>query len=193
MADQFESFEDLVKACGKDSYRLEVRNTDSDYAVIAPHGGRIEPDTDMIARTIAGADLKLYAFIGRLGKDEANLHITSTRFNEPEGDALVRSARVAVAIHGRKRGTGDADEIHMGGANLAARDAIATALTQAGFKTANAPPRLAGKEPGNICNRCTDKGVQLELTKPLRQHLKSDAKALQRFAHAIRAGLGLRG
>ena len=49
----------------------------SPVAVIAPHGGAIEPSTSEIAAAIAGREFNLYCFEGRKPKGNTALHITS--------------------------------------------------------------------------------------------------------------------
>jgi phage replication-related protein YjqB (UPF0714/DUF867 family) len=52
-------------------------------AVIAPHGGGIEPGTSELATAIAGDDFSLYLFEGLKSAGNGELHITSTNFDEP--------------------------------------------------------------------------------------------------------------
>ncbi|EHS52160.1 protein of unknown function DUF867, partial [Rhizobium sp. PDO1-076] len=64
-------------------YQISVVNRDSMVAVIAPHGGHIEPGTSELAQAIAGEDLSMYIFSGlRPGRHHRELHITSTNFDE---------------------------------------------------------------------------------------------------------------
>ncbi|HEJ9484882.1 TPA: poly-gamma-glutamate hydrolase family protein [Proteus mirabilis] len=49
-----------------------------------------------------------------------------------------------------------------------------------------------GKEPNNICNRgISQQGMQLELTKSLRDRLKMDKEFLEQFSDAVRAAMML--
>jgi phage replication-related protein YjqB (UPF0714/DUF867 family) len=52
-------------------------------AIIAPHGGKIEPGTSEIAAAIAGDDYSLYRFQGLRDRPREELHITSAKFDEP--------------------------------------------------------------------------------------------------------------
>ena len=62
-------------------YRIEYRQGASGFAVIAPHGGRIEHGTSQIADAIAGDEHSFYAFEG-LKDLSHDLHISSNRFDE---------------------------------------------------------------------------------------------------------------
>lgn len=75
--DWYECFSQLERKEreGIDFRRLAVDRA-SAIAVVAPHGGEIEPHTSIIARTIAGQTLSLYLFEGlRPHRDHCELHI----------------------------------------------------------------------------------------------------------------------
>ena len=80
--------------------------------IIAPHGGKIEPRTSDLARRIAGDDYNFYCFEGIKDKDNACLHITSHRFDEPGAIKLVSKSDLVVAVHAC---TGTAGLVHIGG------------------------------------------------------------------------------
>jgi hypothetical protein len=92
MADKYASFQELERAERRGVYRVLSRPRKATIAVIAPHGGKIEPGTSEIARKIAGADFSFYAFEGRKKRHNKSLHITSTRFDEPICLALIGGA-----------------------------------------------------------------------------------------------------
>ena len=99
---EYPSFEALREAHveGRDFDRVIEPRAGASVAVIAPHGGRIEPRTDAIAAALAGDTFSLYCFISHLRAAEANLHITSHRFDDPECLALVGVHSRVVAVHG---------------------------------------------------------------------------------------------
>ena len=70
MADKYPNFEALSreKIEGRD-YRIVVEHEGRSraIAVIAPHAGKIEPGTSVLAREIAGDDYCIYLFEGILG------------------------------------------------------------------------------------------------------------------------------
>jgi phage replication-related protein YjqB (UPF0714/DUF867 family) len=192
MADQFNSFADMAGQVAPEAWETEIRGGDDRWVIIAPHGGTIEPGSDDIAVAIAGGDLALYLFRSKVKKAEANLHITSRRFDDPEALELLSMCDVAIAIHGAAD-TREGDTVTlMGGLNNAVRDRISTSLAAADFPSRIAEGGLAGRNQDNICNRCrSGRGVQLELPRHLRRRLGEDQAALARYAGAIRDALGV--
>jgi len=84
MADTYPNFAALARSqrSGID-YRVLVRRAEPAFAVIAPHGGGIEPGTSEIADAIAGEKHSCYEFEGLKPSGNSVLHITSTHFDEP--------------------------------------------------------------------------------------------------------------
>lgn len=186
--DRYSTFADLAASerLGID-YQIHVRARSARVAIIAPHGGCIEPGTLEIAATIAGDTLSFYAFEAlRPSGKRGSLHITSSRFDEPGALALVGGAQKVVAVHGRANGSGPYT-VWVGGLDAALRDRIAARLTTAGFvASVVASGSLAGRDPANICNRgATGAGVQLELPRTLRNQLTTEPIMLRSFCDAI--------
>jgi phage replication-related protein YjqB (UPF0714/DUF867 family) len=149
------------------SYRRIVKKRGSGLAIIAPHGGGIEPGTSEIARAIAGFVFSYYTFDGL--KEEGNeiLHITSTLFDEPECLQLVNDSEIAVAIHGCGS---DEKAIYVGGLHDALKTRLINALVKEGFDARSAEANYAGTQLQNVCNRgCSGRGVQLEISDGLRR------------------------
>ena len=194
MADRYRSFTalDAEQRRGID-YCIRLQDRGTAIVVIAPHGGGIEPGSSEIAMAIARNDYSFYTFEGLLpGRPHRDLHITSTSFDEPQGLALISAADTAIAIHGRADGD-NPRTIWAGGRADGLRDAIALSLVASGFHTTNIDGRLAGREAANICNRSTSgAGVQLEVPRTMRDNLRCDQAALQRFSHAVRQALSNR-
>ncbi|TNE43204.1 MAG: replication protein [Sphingomonadales bacterium] len=189
MADKYPNFSELKanERLGVD-YRIYVENRDTPVAVIAPHGGSIEPGTLEIAAAISGDTFSFYAFEAlRAAGKRGSLHITSAKFDEPQALELVGKARKAIAIHGRADGQ-DPSTVGIGGLDDLLRDEIVAALTAADFSAAAVfEGGLAGRDPANICNRGgTGVGVQLELPWTLRRQLTSRPELLCAFCNAIR-------
>lgn len=192
MADRYDSFVTLAanEIEGVD-YRIHVDERASPFAIVAPHGGLIEPGTSEIAAAIAADRFSLYCFEGLTKVDGRSLHITSTRFDEPRALALVSAAEVAIGVHGRKD-QGDEASIWVGGLHETLRDAICEALASAGFKAKPVGDghRLAGRDPANICNRCRrGAGVQLELPRALRLALDHEVSSRAALAATVRNAL----
>ena len=188
MTDRFDNFAVLSAEMTADlDYRIRAEDRGSAVIILAPHGGTIEPETSLIAEAIAGSDYSYYLFEALKAGAHGDFHITSHRFDEPQALELVASAQVAVAIHGRKDdGT---ETVWLGGRAETLRDAIGTALRDAGFGAA-LNTTLPGVHETNICNRTrSGEGVQLELPRSLRRILAEDADMLERFSLAVRGAL----
>jgi phage replication-related protein YjqB (UPF0714/DUF867 family) len=185
MSDQYGSYAELA-VCETEGvhYRIRMIDRASPIVVVAPHGGWIEAGTSQTATLIAGDDFSLYCFEGLVSG--RRLHITSARFDEPKGLALVEASEIAIAIHGRAD-KGDHQTVWMGGLHHALRDAIGMSLERSEFKT-SLDHHMQGKAPGNICNRGRMRaGVQLELPMSLRNSFFNDVLARQAFVFAVRA------
>jgi phage replication-related protein YjqB (UPF0714/DUF867 family) len=188
MADRYPDFATLAAAHDHDKdYRITVQDRGTRVAIIAPHGGTIEPETASIARAVAGDDLSFYLFEALHAGAHGDYHITSHRFDEPRALALVAGADTSIAIHGRKDdGT---DTVWLGGRDETLRDAVGDALRAAGFAAA-LNTALPGVHPSNICNRTrSGAGVQLELPRSLRRSLAEDGEMMTRFGAALRAAI----
>jgi phage replication-related protein YjqB (UPF0714/DUF867 family) len=159
-------------------------------AVIAPHGGRIEPGTSEIAAAIAGASYSCYCFEGLQRRPHSDLHVTSTNFDEKRCLNLISTCDFVISVHGLK---GEIEAVDVGGRDSLLRDAISQELKDAGF-SANivTTGSHAAVDPTNICNRGRRRiGVQLELTRGLRGVLLQDSQTPQLpvFADAVRAAI----
>lgn len=170
-ASSYSGFADLERHCrrGRDFEIMVVRRPASVVAVIAPHGGRIEEGTSAIARAIAGDELNLYLFEGRMPGpvNYGALHLTSSLFDEPECLALLKDCQVVVSIHGCK---GSEDKVLLGGLDQPLKARIAAALARAGVARELDGHAFPATNPMNICNRgATGQGVQLEVSGSLRR------------------------
>ena len=182
--DKYSSFEELQRheTLDKD-FTLSFRNAGSRVTIIAPHGGKIEPRTSDLAKRIAGENYNFYCFEGIKEKDNACLHITSHRFDEPGAVKLVSKSEVVVAVHAC---TGTAGLVHVGGLNKKLGRMIAGELQDRGVGVSKDHPRFQGSNPANICNRgATGMGVQLEVTRDLRD----DHQKVKVIARAVRSAL----
>lgn len=149
---------------------ISCRDVDSPVAVMAPHGGGIEPGTVDIADALAGRDFAFYAFSGIKKSGNRHLHLTSNRFDEPIGLKIAQKAAVVVAVHGNRE---ESEVVFVGGRNHSLKKRICQALTAAGFRAEISDlPGIRGISPENICNRGTSgEGVQLEISRGLREKM----------------------
>lgn len=169
--DRYQNFAELQEGEKADEdYTIFYRGADSGIAVMAPHGGGIEPGTIDIADALAGCEYTFYAFKGLKKTGNKTLHINSNAFDEALGVKTSQNAFVTVSIHGSKDRT---EMVHIGGKHEALKQRIRGALNASGFHAELADlPGLRGISPENICNRCKGgKGVQLEISRGLREKL----------------------
>jgi len=208
MPDTYPNFEALAKkeTSGVD-YDILVRRETLEFAIVAPHGGRIEAGTSEIAGSIAdpatdaAADPRhsFYAFEGLKPSGNGVLHITSTHFDEPLCLTLIGACERVLTIHGEQ--STESGEVFVGGLDDALGKRLTLELTAGGFEVGVQPdPDLQGREPGNLCNRgTTSAGVQLELTRALRltmfESLSPEGRQHRKprfdvFVKAVRRALG---
>ncbi|MBW1816007.1 MAG: poly-gamma-glutamate hydrolase family protein [Deltaproteobacteria bacterium] len=163
------SFKELRRREVEDiDYRIRCRQGRTGILVMAPHGGNIEPGTSRIADAIAGTEHAFYAFEGLKTGRNSRLHITSRRFDEPAGCRLAADADTVLTIHG----CSDSESlVFVGGLDRALAANVWKALARDAFHLKESP-RISGKHPQNICNRCrSGMGVQLEISAGLRKRM----------------------
>jgi phage replication-related protein YjqB (UPF0714/DUF867 family) len=176
-------------------YGIRTCNGRSGIAVMAIHGGGIEPGTTEIAEAVAGKAHTFYSFSGLKPSGNARLHISSRKFDEPIGLAVARRARTVITIHGCR----DTKAItYLGGRHHRLKLQIKQALTASGFAAADSL-RFPGINPKNICNKNrSGMGVQLEISIGMRRHLFEDITRLHRkrttpdfiaYIHALQCGI----
>jgi phage replication-related protein YjqB (UPF0714/DUF867 family) len=170
MADKYSSFHELRASEAPGSYSIYSRESHATLAIMAPHGGRIEPGTSEIARAIAGGDFALYIFEGLKAKGNSDLHITSSRIDEPKCMHMLGTVQTVLAIHGERS---DEDTVFVGGRHPDCPEILREELGPAGFNVeVHRNTSLQGRDPRNICNRgASGRGMQLELARGLRQTL----------------------
>ncbi len=168
LRDDYQSFAELrarhTEGCDFD--RTLIQRAGSKFAILAPHGGRLENHTDTIAERIAAEDFSFYCFRSKIGRGAANLHITSHHFDDPDCIALVGRHQCAVAVHGCAE---PGERVFLGGRDQTLIETLADALQQAAIRVQLGGHKYPGLHPNNICNRtASGSGVQIELTMPLR-------------------------
>jgi len=180
-------------------YVICSREGISGVAVISPHGGGIEPGTAEIADAVAGGDHTFYCFRGIKKTGNADLHITSKNFDEPQAIRIAKTADTVLAVHGCQERE---NVVYIGGLDHHLVEKINEALIQAGFITDKRPAQgLQGKRPENICNRSrNNKGVQLEISEGLRKRMfdrqnringRDKTQVFHMFVSAVRDAIGV--
>src|SRR5215831_10461800 len=196
----------------KDHYGIFCFPRGSHVAIIAPHGGNIEPRTSEVARAIAGETFNLYCFEGFLPEQESwTLHVTSENYDEPKCKELISNCDFVVAIHGAK--DQERRRIYVGGLDEELRDAICEQLKgirwilMDGAETnldivpvLHDGDKYAGRKKSNICNGGKPRGgtpphgrgVQLELSRTVRNELEHSSAThtnVARLAQAVRSAI----
>jgi phage replication-related protein YjqB (UPF0714/DUF867 family) len=173
-------------------YRIRVELRDPRVLIMAPHGGKIEPTTATIAETVAGMDYSFYCLEGLKANGNSILHIESHLFDEPRALKAVEKADVVITVHGQidqKEGF-----VMIGGLHRHLRLEITRQLEGIGFQTRLPTEGLMGTDPRNICNRGKlRQGVQLEVSRKVRDLLNNDRDRLRVFAEAVRRAIRLKG
>ena len=201
MQDKYADFASLARSESDGSFAVRIRDLATHAIIVALHGGGIEPGTSEIALAVAGPDLSYYVFEGLKSGGNADLHISSARFDEPRCLEMVSRARLVVAIHGE---ASDTPAVFLGGGDEGLQSRLRATLEEAGFSVRCHPdPRLQGSHPRNICNLGSARaGVQLELGLGLRRQLfrsldrrgrTQPSPSLARFASAVRRALPVSG
>jgi len=189
----YNNFKELENAEveGRD-YRIRIELRDPRVLIMAPHGGKVEPTTAEIAEAIAGMDYSFYSFEGLKTDGNSVLHIESHLFDEPRAVQAVEKADIVVTVHGQI----DQKEefVMIGGLHESLQSEITRELEGAGFQTRVPIEGLTGTDPQNICNRGKlRQGVQLEVSRKIRDLLKNDRDRLRVFADSVRKAIQMRG
>jgi phage replication-related protein YjqB (UPF0714/DUF867 family) len=180
MKDTYKNFEKLSSVEKKNlDYQIVISNIDSRIAIVAPHGGGIEPGTSEIAKSISGDNFKCYCFEGiKSTKNKEYLHITSTNFDEQKCVEMCEGSDAVVTIHGADK---DGDIVFIGGLNESLKRAMIDKLKEDGFNAQEDTTGHSGQDSGNICNKgVLKKGLQLEISKGLRKKMFKGLKRKDR-------------
>jgi phage replication-related protein YjqB (UPF0714/DUF867 family) len=170
---------------GRDFERVVRVRDAATVAIIAPHAGRIEPKTGIIAQDIAGTAFSFYCFRGLKKNGNSVLHITSQNFDEPKCVALVASHRWVVAIHGCAE---QGERVFLGGLDTVLADDLMLALSHVGIMAETVGHKYTGMCEKNICNMgITKTGVQFELSLSFR-----NGEQVPAFVAAVREILSKR-
>ncbi|MER7937935.1 MULTISPECIES: poly-gamma-glutamate hydrolase family protein [unclassified Streptomyces] len=165
MPDLYSSYAQLAGAQieGIDYQRQWRLSEVSTLVFFAIHGGGIEPGTTELADSCAGDIHDFYTLDAfKAAGSNTDLHITSTRYDEPQALKMAAAATHSVSFHGF---TNAAAVTYLGGLDYNLRDQIGQALKDAGFTVTIAGDELDGDDPKNLCNRTTrGMGVQLEVS-----------------------------
>jgi len=171
MPDKYASFSELASyEVYNQDYKIQFEIRPSNIIMLAIHGGGIETGTSELAVGLAGNEYSYYIFEGLKKSGNADLHITSTHFDEPHALTIISKEDYAVSFHGYN----DKSEKHtkIGGADKTLRSKVHEALVSKGFSTeilSDQDP-FSGTSPRNITNKTARRmGVQIEISKAQRE------------------------
>lgn len=175
---------------------LAARSDFGRTAVLAVHGGGIEPGTSELCLAAAGyhpASLAVtpaggptfdyWMFEGLRSNNNDDLHVTATHCDDWIAASLCAGARNVVSLHGTSTQAAglpnNTELVLVGGRNAALRSALVTAFQNPDPGMVAIPatdaanhPTLSGTDPTNIANRTlTGTGAQLEITTPVRNQM----------------------
>jgi phage replication-related protein YjqB (UPF0714/DUF867 family) len=193
-ADKYSNFAELSRfeTAGRD-FVIKSADRGSHGTVLAIHGGKIEWTTSELANAVAGDDYNSYLFEGIKSTHRENwdLHITSTNFDEPCALELVGRSKFCVTLHAYANFL--TPQVCMGGLNEELRAKIFARLLETGLinqSEQNPCDNYWARSPQNIVNRCSDRGVQIEMSVRLLDMLRNDPTKLETFASSVRKGIG---
>ncbi|WP_156393462.1 poly-gamma-glutamate hydrolase family protein [Staphylococcus sp. NAM3COL9] len=149
-------------------WKKETKDNGSEVLVVAPHGGGIEQGTSELTKLLANeADYDYFSFEGIRPSNNSQLHVTSTRYDDPTLNHMIQDRKATIAIHGAK---GDEAIVYLGGLKSTLKDEIQNQLERYGFVVETPPDNIGGLSDNNFINSEEDStGIQLELTSALRK------------------------
>jgi len=163
--DKFGSYTELAqhKKEGEDFEVVVQEVKGSKISIVAPHGGKIENPTGIMASEIAGSEHNLYVFKGLCKEAFKELHITSTHFDDPRALDLVAKTDVTLTLH---RCRIEEPVVCLSGRDKKLQSKLAAAFNKAAIPVEiENHPYQAGIRPENICNKnARAEGVQIELS-----------------------------
>jgi len=163
---------------------------ENEIFIMAPHGGGIESGTTELALAAAGftddfngkpatSDTYDYFIFSGINPRNQNgrLHVTSSHYNDPVANELVRNSLISLAFHGCTdtqpvESTGSGYKACLiGGLDKPFKQKLKQRLQKAGFNAfITTQKELNGDLPDNIINKNKRKaGAQFELTTSLRK------------------------
>lgn len=191
--DHYKSFAELTSANvrGRD-YQIEIAKRPSPYLVMSFHGGEIEPGSTELARELAQDRYSFYSFIGIKNNERdavsftsSDLHLTSTRFDDPELLGMARDAQFSIALHGF--GGTEAD-FCVGGASVTQRKNLVKILSEKFPSLRSCElccPPYNGTSLKNPVNASREAGVQIEIGPSVRKRILSDSEFKTSLAEAL--------
>lgn len=192
----YHDFAELSASEAAADYTIKTTDIGSATTVLALHGGGIERGTSELVEALSGyGKYNTYSFEGLKTADNGSLFLKAIDFDEPTAVSLVQDSDYTVTIVGAE---GDGEVTYIGGQNKLLAELIRLHLITKGYnvQTLSVPDRIAGIMNSNIVNQnelFNDSyqlgGVQIALSKGLRDKLVTDAGTLSNYSGAINEAL----
>ena len=149
-------------------WKKDTRDNSTKVLIVAPHGGNIEQGTTEATKALAEkGNYDYFSFEAIRPKNNTELHVTSTHYDDPTLNQMIKNRTATISIHGA---AGTDQIIYLGGPRSTLRDEMGTQLKSSGFTVMVPPDRIGGVKKNNFINREENNtGVQLELTTALRK------------------------
>lgn len=192
----YSSFADLYASEEATDYAIKATDRGKATTILALHGGGIERGTSELVEALKGyGKYNTYVFEGLKATDNGSLFLRATDFDEPTATKLVKNSDYTVSVIGA---AGDDEVTYIGGQNKLLAEIIRLHLITKGYrvKTLSVPDRIAGVMNSNIVNKnklFNDDfklgGVQIAISKGLRDKLVADSSTLNDYSGSINAAL----
>ena len=146
-------------------WRKDTKHRESKVLIVAPHGGSIEQGTTELTKALADKGNYDYSFEGIRPKNNSELHVTSTHYDDPTLNQMIKT--VLQLFRFMAAGT---EEIISWWAPFRFKKCYREATCGCGFTVKVPPEYLGGQNNKNFINKGDNNtGVQLELTTALRK------------------------
>jgi len=190
------SFAELAAAEDPSDYTIKTDDIGSDTTILGIHGGGIEKGTSELVEALSGyGKYNTYLFEGLKSAGNGSLFIKAINFDEPTAVSLVNKSDYTVSVIGA---AGDGEVTYIGGQNKMLAELVRLHLNARGYnvQTLSIPNRIAGIMNSNIVNKnkLFDNsyqlgGVQIAVSKGLRDKLADDSDTLNDYADTINQAL----
>ncbi len=191
----YHSFAELSAAEDPADYTVGAYDIGSDTTILALHGGGIERGTSELVEALNGCGkYNTYLFEGLKPADNGSLFLRAIDFDEPTAVSMVQNSDYTLSIIGA---AGDDETTYIGGQNKLLAELIKLHLMTKGYQVQSFgfPDRIAGVMDSNIVNQnklfnnYQIGGVQIAVSKGLRDKLVADPDTLNAYSGAINEAL----
>ncbi|MBA1337037.1 MAG: Phage protein [Firmicutes bacterium] len=191
----YSSFDELFASEDGADYTIKT-DIGSDTTILALHGGGIERGTSELVEALSGyGEYNTYLFEGLKETNNWSLFLRAIDFDEPTAVSLVQDSDYTLSVIGA---AGDDEVTYIGGQNKLLAELIRLHLITKGYKvkTLSLPDRIAGIMDSNIVNKnkllngsYQIGGVQIAISKGLRDKLVADSSILNDYSDSIHEAL----